>query len=154
LWSYVGKTSLAWSVFQVGVLALAILFTFSRRSGPIYVPVETSRLSPLEFVDTLGGLYERAGAASLAVSVSYLRLRTLLNRQLSLPSNIKDAELANTAEQRLGWKDSGLGDALRRAGAATHESKLRSRDALKMVQELEKFAEKLSVRAQIQRGKS
>jgi hypothetical protein len=154
LWSYVGKTSLAWSAFQVGVLALAILFTFSRRSGPIYVPVETSRLSPLEFVDTLGGLYERAGAASLAVSVSYSRLRTLLNRQLSLPSNIKDAELANTAEQRLGWKDSGLGEALRRAGTAAHQTKLGSRDALKMVQELAKFAEKLSVRAQIQRGKS
>jgi hypothetical protein len=105
-------------------------------------------------VDTLGGLYERAGAASLAVSVSYLRLRTLLNRQLSLPSNIKDAELANMSEQRLGWKDSGLSDALRRAGAAAHETKLRSGDALKTVQELEQYVEKLSVRAQIQRGKT
>ena len=148
------KTSLAWSAFQVGVLALAILFTFSRRSGPIYVPVETSRLSPLEFVDTLGGLYERVKRLRWRCRCLISRLRTSPNRQLSLPSNIKDADLANTAEQRLGWKDSGLGDTLRRAGAATHESKLRSRDALKMVQELEKFAEKLSVRAQIQRGKS
>jgi hypothetical protein len=149
LWSYVGKTSLAWSVFQAGILALAVLFTFSRRSGPIYVPVEKSRLSPLEFVDTLGGLYERAGAASLAVSVSYLRLRTLLNRQLSLPSNTSDAQLAMAAEQRLGWKDSGLGVLLRRAEAARSEAKFSSHEGLKIVQELEQFATRLSARAQI-----
>ncbi|HEY2120251.1 MAG TPA: DUF4350 domain-containing protein [Candidatus Acidoferrum sp.] len=154
LWSYVGKTSLAWSALQVGLLALAVVFTFSRRSGPTFIPAENSRLWPLEFVDTLGGLYERAGAASSAVSVSYLRLRTLLTRQLSLPSSTRDAELAVAAEQRLDWKESGLGELLRRAAAARREEKFRSGDALKIVQELEKFAEKLSVRAQIHRGKS
>jgi hypothetical protein len=71
-----------------------------------------------------------------------------------LPSNTKDAELAVAAEQRLAWKDSGLGELLRRAGAARREEKFRSGDALKIVQELETFAEKLSVRTQIHRGKS
>jgi hypothetical protein len=150
----VGKTPLAWSAFQVGLLALAVVFTFSRRSGPTFIPAENSRLWPLEFVDTLGGLYERAGAASSAISVSYLRLRTLLTRQLDLPFNTRDAELAVAAEQRLGWEDSGLGELLRRAGAARREERFRSGDALKIVQELEKFAEKLGVRAQIHRGKS
>lgn len=147
LWSYVGKTSLSWIVVQLGILALAVLFTFSRRSGPIYVPAEVSRLSPLEFVDTLGGLYERAGAASLAVSVSYSRLRTLLNRQLNLPSDTGDAQLATAAEQRLGWKDSGLDTLLRRARAATHDERFSGREALTIVQELERFAEKLAVHA-------
>lgn len=149
LWSYVRKTSLAWSVFQVGILALAVLFTFSRRSGPVYVPVEQSRLSPLEFVDTLGGLYERAGAASLAVSVSYSRLRTLLNRQLNLPSNTSDAQLVIAAEQRLAWKDSGLGVLLRRAGAARSAPKFSSHEGLEIVQELEQFAARLGVRSKI-----
>jgi Domain of unknown function (DUF4350) len=154
LWSYVRRTSLAWSAFQVAVLALAVLFTFSRRSGPTYVPAGISRLSPLEFVDTLGGLYERAGAASSAVSVSYIRLRTLLTRQLSLSSNTSDGELAAAAEQRLGWKDAGLGGALGRAAAARREDKLPPREALGIVQELEKFAAKLDIRSQINRGKS
>jgi Domain of unknown function (DUF4350) len=153
LWSYVGKTPLAWGAFQVGFLALAIVFTFGRRSGPIYVPAENSRLWPLEFVDTLGGLYERAGAASLAISVSYLRFRTLLLRQLNLPQNTKDAELAVAAEQRLGWRDSGLDKLLREAEATRWEKKFPPRHALEIVQELEKFAEKLSVRAQIHQGK-
>jgi hypothetical protein len=147
LWSYVGKTPLSWIVVQLGILALSVLFTFSRRSGPIFVPAEVSRLSPLEFVDTLGGLYERAGAASLAVSVSYSRLRTLLNRQLSLPSDTGDAQLATAAERRLGWKDSGLDTLLRRARAATLDEKFSGREALTIVQELERFAEKLTVRA-------
>ncbi len=147
LWSYVGKTSLSWIVVQLGILALAVLITFSRRSGPIYVPAEVSRLSPLEFVDTLGGLYERAGAASLAVSVSYSRLRTLLNRHLSLPSDTGDAQLATAAEQRLGWKDSGLDTLLRRARAATLDEKFSGREALAIVQELERLAGKLTVRA-------
>jgi hypothetical protein len=154
LWSYVGKTSLAWSVFQVGVLAVAVFFTFSRRSGPTYVPAESSRLSPLEFVDTLGGLYERAGAASSALAISYTRLRGLLTRQLNLPSNLHDAELASAAEQRLGWKDSGLANTLRRAGAAKRVEKLPPREALGLVQELERFAARLSVRRQINRGKN
>ncbi len=154
LWSYVGKTSLAWSVFQIGLLALAVLFTFSRRSGPTNVPTEVSRLSPLEFVDTLGGLYERAGAASSALAVSYTKLRTLLVRQLNLPASLQDAELATSAEQRLGWKDSGLANTLLRAGAAKRVQKLPPREALKLVQELEEFAGKLSIRAQINRGKT
>lgn len=153
VWSYVAKTSVAWSVLQFATLGLAVLFTFSRRSGPTFVPVETSRLSPLEFVDTLGGLYERAGAAALAVSVSYSRLRTLLTRQLSLPSNIRNAELATAAEQRLGWKDSGLGDALERAAGAVTKAQFPSGDALKIVQELEQFADKLKVRGSFQREK-
>lgn len=154
LWSYVAKTSLAWGVLQVSLLAAAVLFSFSRRNGPTYLPAEVSRLSPLEFVDTLGGLYERAGAASSAVSISYLRLRHLLARQLGLGSNTSDAEFVLAAEQRLGWKESGLAESLRKAQAASREANLRPRDALELVQSLEKFAAQLNVRAQFQREKT
>jgi hypothetical protein len=154
VWSYVAKTSLAWGVLQVVLLTVAILFTFSRRSGPIYVPREVSRLSPLEFVDTLGGLYERAGATSSAISVSYVRLRSLLTRQLGLASNAANAELTLAAEQRLGWKESGLGESLRRAEIAGQEKKLPSREALEIVQSLEKFRARLNVRVQFHREKT
>jgi hypothetical protein len=151
LWSYVQKTSLAWGVLQLALLAVVVLFTFSRRSGPIYIPAEVSRLSPLEFVDTLGGLYQRAGAASSAVSVSYARLRSLLTRQLALPSTTPDQQLAEAAEQRLGWKRSGLAVSLHGAELAMHASKLPDREALEIVQKLENFAARLHVRAQLQR---
>jgi len=154
LWSYLGKTSLAWGVLQLGLLAAAVIFTFSRRSGPIYVPAGRSRLSPLEFVDTLGGLYERAGAASSAVSVSYLRLRSLLTRHLGFPSNMPAAELERSAKQRLGWKDAGLADLLGRAEASCRMPKLSPRVALDLVQKLEQYSARLNVRTQVRKEKN
>ena len=147
LWSYVEKTSLAWGALQIALLVAAVLFAFARRSGPVHVPAEISRLSPLEFVDTLGGLYERAGAAPAAVSISHSRLRSLLTRQLALPSSTPDAELALAAEQRLGWKGSSLRDTLLAAGAAGSQERLRPRKALELVQKLELFSAKLDVGA-------
>ena len=54
----------------------------------------------------------------------------------------------------MGWKDSGLADTLRRAGAAKRVEKLAPKEALGLVQELEKFAAKLSIRGQIKRERT
>jgi uncharacterized protein DUF4350 len=153
LWSYVAKTSLVWGLLQIAVIAFALLFTFSRRSGPIYVPAEVSRLSPLEYVETLGGLYERAGAASSAVAISYQRFRSLLTRQLGLPSTTTDQELGQAAEERLGWKESGIRDLLQQAANASHAGKLPRGEALDLVQRLEQQAARLSIRPAIRKEK-
>ena len=149
LWSYVEKTSLAWGALQIAILVAAVLFTFARRGGPIFMPAEVSRLSPLEFVDTLGGLYERAGAGSAAVSVSLQRLRTLLTRQLALPSTTSVVALAAAAEQRLGWRDKNLRDTLLSAEAATRQEKVASRTALELVRSLELFSARLDMRSKL-----
>jgi hypothetical protein len=154
LWSYAQKTSLAWGLAQIGLLGIAVIFTFSRRNGPVYRPSGISRSSPLEFVDTLGGLYEHAGAASAAVSVSLLRLRHLLTRQLGLAGDTSDAELSRAAEQRLNWKDFQSAQLLGRARAASRLLKMRSREALDLVQELERYAGRLEVRPRNRQGKS
>ena len=154
LWGYVAKTALAWSGIQLAILALAILWTFGRRSGPVFVPAAPSRLSPLEFVDTLGGLYERAGAASSAIGIAALRLRTLLARQLGMAVNASTADLSEAAEMRLGWKKSGLRELLARVEAASRDVRSSPHEALEMVQKLEAFAGKLDVRSQIRQEKT
>jgi len=153
LWSYVQKTSLAWSALQLAILALTVLFTFSCRRGPVYLPAEVSRLSPLEFVDTLGGLYERAGAASSAISISAMRLRSMLTRQLGLPMNTPGAALAQAAVSRLGW-DAGIGEAFSQAEAAARGEKVAAKKALQVVKHLEEFTAKLDVRSQFRREKT
>ena len=147
LWSYVAKTSLVWGLLQLGVIALALLFTFSRRSGPIYVPAEVSRLSPLEYVETLGGLYERAGAASSAVAISYQRFRSLLTRQLGLPSSTPGQEVGQAAEERLGWKEAGIAQLLQREEHGVP-------DCGAALQKLEQHATKLTARPSIRKEKS
>jgi hypothetical protein len=154
LWSYARQPALRWGLIQVGLVVAAVIFTFGRRSGPVYRQPVVSRLSPLEFVDTLGGLYERAGAGAAAVSVSHLRLRYLLAQQLGLPSDAPDAELAQAAEARLGWKSFQSENVLGRAATASRTPKIRSREALHLVQDLERYAQRLEVRSRFHQEKN
>jgi hypothetical protein len=154
LWSYASHTSISWALAQIALLAATIIFTFSRRSGPMYRPARVSRLSPLEYVDTLGGLYQRAKASSAAVSVSLQRLRYLLTRQLGLASDAPDTEVAQAAEERLAWKNFRAEALLSRASVATYGGQLKSRQALDLVKELEGYAAKLEVRPGTNKEKS
>jgi hypothetical protein len=146
LWSYMQSTPVAWGVLQLGVLAFGVLFTFSRRSGPTATPAVVSRLSPLEFVDTLGGLYERAHAEPAVVAVVYQRFRTLLTRQMRLSSQTDDATLAAAIRTRLGREFADLPNALRRAAAASRAPKVSAAEALALIQELEHYEEQLGLK--------
>ena len=138
LWSYVEATPIGWGVLQLGIFALGLIFTLSRRSGPKVRLAVVSRLSPLEFVETMGGLYQRAGATSIPVAVSYRRLRLELTRRLGVATTVPDSELALSAGQRLGM-DSQLGDALQEAAIESRVGKVSARRALGMVQQLENY---------------
>ena len=145
LWSYVAGTPVAWGLLQLGFILAAVLFTFSRRWGPIAAPTARSRLSPLEFVDTLGGLYERAGATSVAVDVAYRHLRLKLTQKLALPAAITNPNLAAAAHARLGWNSDELQTTLERAGAAAATRKLSAAAGLELIQNLEAYTHRLGV---------
>ena len=67
----------ALNMLRIGlpVLAFLVLFSFSRRSGPVRELPAPVRATPIEFVEALGSLYGNAGAASTAVSVAWERFR-------------------------------------------------------------------------------
>jgi hypothetical protein len=71
-----------------------------------------------------------------------------------LPITTPDEELARGAEQRLGWKDSGVGELLQRASVSTFAPKLRPSEALEIIQKLESQAARLVVRAPNRKEKS
>jgi hypothetical protein len=154
LWSYVRKTPVTWGLIQILVLGLIILFTFSRRSGPTVMPPVVSRLAPLEFVDTLGGLYERAGAEPAVVGFVYQRFRATLSRQLRISSSTGDTELADAVQSRLGWKETSLKQTLARALVASRARKVEPEEALGLVRELERYEEQLGLKKKIVKEKS
>ena len=139
LWGYFGQTPVPWAVFQLAVVAVFVLLAFGRRSGPLYTPAAVSRLSPLEFVDTLGDLYGRASAGSAAVRLAYQRFRMQLVRRLGLAPASSNMQLDAAVRARLGWKQPGLMDTLQRAEKAARESGVHSSEALKIVQALEHY---------------
>ena len=146
LWAYVQKTPVPWGLVQLTLLGLAVFFTFGRRSGPIIMPTRVNRLSPLEFVDTLGGLYQRARASPAAVAVIYQQLRRALKLKWALPANASGALVEEKASQRLGWRESGIAAMLERARTASEARKLAPSDALQAIRELEDLERKLGLK--------
>jgi len=129
-----------WLALQLTLLALAVIATFSRRSGPVCAPVTDVRLSPLEFVQTLGGLYENAGTASVAVDICYQRFKYWLTRRLGVAYNISIADLEGAVRDRFAAKDERFGAILRRCESAKGDPYLQESEALHLVQELDEYA--------------
>ena len=106
-----------WIFLQLAIFSVAILLAYSRRSGPVWMPPGESRLSPLEFVRTLGSLYQHANAGSVAVDISYQRFRYLLTRRLGLSINAPVDDLDRAAGRGRVGLAAGDGDDMR--GQAT-----------------------------------
>lgn len=138
--SSVGHSPVKWLLLQLALLGLAVVATFSRRSGPVSAPATDVRLSPLEFVQTLGGLYENAGTASVAVDISYQRFRYWLTRRLGVANNISIDDLQAAVRDRFAPKDDHIAAILRRCDAAKADPYLSESEALHLVQELDEYA--------------
>jgi hypothetical protein len=129
-----------WLGLQLALVGLAVLATFSRRSGPILKPATQARLSPLEFVQTLGGLYENAGTASVALDICYQRFRYWLTRRLGVANNIPIADLEAAVGNRWSPRDQNFARILRRCESAKGDPYLSGPEALQLIQELDRYA--------------
>ena len=134
-----------WIFLQFALFTLAILVTYSRRSGPISIPAREIRLSPLEFVRTLGALYKQANAASVVVDISYHRFRYWLTRRLGLASNAPVEELERAVSERGNFQDADFSATLRACESDPYDYTLKPRAALRLVRSLDDYAAKLKL---------
>jgi hypothetical protein len=134
-----------WIFLQFAVFTLAILLTYSRRSGPISIRAKETRLSPLEFVRTLGALYKQANAASVVVDISYHRFRYWLTRRLGMASNALVEELESAVRERGNFQDADFSATLRACESAPYDYTLKPRAALRLVRSLDDYAAKLKL---------
>jgi hypothetical protein len=145
LWSFLAPTPAPWILAQIGLVFLALLFTYSRRVGPARVPLAASRLSPLEFVETLGDLYYTARAGSSAVETAAARLRFLLARQLGLPTKASAKEISRSASERMGWDEAALAATLEQADRAAHDPATSNEQALALVRQIHGWLGRLQI---------
>jgi hypothetical protein len=145
LGSSIAHSPAKWLALQLALLGLAVLATFSRRSGPVCKPASVVRLSPIEFVQTLGGLYEHAGTASVAVDICYQRFRYWLTRRLGVASNISIDDLQNAVRDRWALADDHFAAILQRCESAKNDPFLQGPVALHLVQELDEYAIRLKL---------
>jgi hypothetical protein len=139
---------IGWISLQLALFAIATLLAYSRRSGPVWMPAEETRLSPLEFVRTLGSLYQHADAGGVAVDIWYQRFRYLLTRRLGLPVNASVGDLERATKSR--WpspeqEDPAFQETLRQCESYRYDRNIRPAEALHLVQNLYDYAHRLKL---------
>jgi hypothetical protein len=136
-WSYVAGPS--WTMLWIGlpVLALLVIFSFSRRSGPMRELPQPPRSTPIEFLQALGSLYRNAGASSTAVSIAWERFRRHSLRLCGQrPSKMSAIELAAVIRRRFPQAGADLEADLAACEEAAWGDRIHPRQALKLIQTL------------------
>jgi hypothetical protein len=147
-WDYVAGP--AFNLLRLGliVVGLLVIFSFSRRGGPVREILQLQRGSPVEFVQALGSLYRNAGAQATAVSTALERFRRCSLRMCGLrPSPMRATELAAMLRRRFPALDSSLETDLVLCEDAIWSPDLESEHALRLVRTLhlhQKQIEKLT----------
>ncbi|HTB98827.1 MAG TPA: DUF4350 domain-containing protein [Terracidiphilus sp.] len=143
-WSYASGPAL--TLLRLGLLSIAILvvFSFSRRSGPVRALPVPVRAAPIEFLDALGSLYRSAGASPTAVAVALERFRRHTLRLCGQRSGrIAASDLAAIIHRRFPNADVDLERDLVAAEDASLAETLEPRRALKLIQALHAQQRKL-----------
>lgn len=90
----------SWALAQLALIALAVVLTYSRRSGPLVPFVQPSRISPLEFVETLGNVFRRAKSTHVAVEIAFQRFRQVAARRLGIRGTSNASEIVDAMFHR------------------------------------------------------
>jgi len=143
-WNFIGGPTVRLLWTGLILTFILIIFSFSRRSGPLRESPPSPRATPIEFLDALGSLYRSAGANSTAVSIAWERFRRTALRMCGLrQSRVSAEELAIAIRRRFPGADSSLEADLRSCEDATRNEKIEPRAALKAIQTLHHHRQQL-----------
>jgi hypothetical protein len=147
-WSYAGGPALRMLAIGIPALVILVLFSFSRRSGPVRELPPPSRAAPVEFLEALGSLYKNAGAASTAVAVAWERFRRHALWLCGVRGQrMEAAEVAAVVRRRFPKVDHSLEADLAACEEAAREDALHPKEGLRLVQLLASHAEQLDAMA-------
>jgi len=125
---------------QVGLIALLLVLSFGRRNGPVRWIARLPRTSPVEFAESMGHLYRKAGATQAATECARLRLLRFLSERCGIQRGILQDDSGAIVEalgRRFAGEWSDLGEHLRQATEAQYQS-LAPRSALALVKALDR----------------
>jgi hypothetical protein len=132
-------------LFWGGVgLALLVIFSYSRRSGPVRPLPQAPRSTPIEFIDALGSLYRSTGASATALQIAWERFRAQASLLTGLRNPKAEArELAASIERRYGAAGKAMEADLIEVEDLCWEDSLKPSRALALIQTLRRHEETL-----------
>ena len=89
---------LAQIAWQIAAVALLLLLSYGRRHGPIRLLTRLPRTSPIEFAESMGQLYRKAGATQAATECARRRLLRFLSDRCGLSRAVAQSDAATIAE--------------------------------------------------------
>ena len=122
---------LRWAKWQIALLGVFLLVAYARRLGPVVALPAPSRLSPLEFVETMGNVFHKADARIAPLEIALARLRQVAARRLATAPAASVEEIAAAMQLRGYPVNDGLREALRAAEDATLDPGIKINEAVK-----------------------
>jgi hypothetical protein len=148
-WDATKGLPILWVSLQTIALMVLLVLSFSRRRGPVRMPVVLPRSSPVEFATSMGDLYEKGHATSAVTEAARRRLQRVLTRDVGLPQETIKAgpeAIAEALKTRLGSAYAALAEDvaghLREANEAMH-AKVSQKSTLTLARALSEDAEKI-----------
>jgi len=141
-WSYTRGPAMNLLLCGLAGIGLLVVFSFSRRRGPVRDLPLPVRATPVEFLEALGSLYAKAGASQTAVELAYDRFRRLGGGLCGLNGLCMSAsELAHALRRRFPQAPEDLDADLNACAEACGDEKLSPRRALALVQTLSRHGD-------------
>lgn len=148
LWATAKGTPVAALGWQLVAIALLVVLSFGRRSGPMRELARTRRNSPLEFAQSMGALYQKAGAADVAVGAAERRLMDFLHNEGGIPRETlrtTPEAIAGAVGERFSYTAPEFVMDLKAAREAEF-SKMSAKGALELVRRLDRHIDRLRER--------
>jgi hypothetical protein len=152
LWDAAKGLPLRWLALQTALCLLLLVLSFSRRRGPIRMPVLLPRSSPVEFAESMGDLYNKGHATSAATEAARRRLLRFLVREAGL-SHAAVKATPETIAQELHLRLGGDWGLLAQHLQAVQEARegMAPRSALALVRALSEDREAVRTKLPLQR---
>ena len=146
LWAITAGTPVKALQWQLAVVAVLLVLSFGRRTGPLRIPVETPRSSPLEFAESMGDLYRKAGAVNVATGAAERRLMQFLEHEGGISRETLRATpeaIGEAIAQRFRYAPTGLVEDLKAARQADY-TKLTAHSGLGLVKRIDRHIANLA----------
>ena len=146
LWATTAGTPVKALEWQLAAVAVLLVLSLGRQSGPLRIPVETPRTSPLEFAESMGDLYRKAGAVDVATGAAERRLKQFLEHEGGIPRETLRATpevIAEAVAQRFRYVPPGFVEDLKAAQQAEY-TKLTARSGLGLVKRIDQHIANLA----------
>ena len=146
LWATVTGTPVRALEWQLAAVAVLLIVSFGRRSGPLRALVRTPRTSPLEFAESMGDLYRKAGAVNVATGCAERRLMQFLEHEGGIPRETLRSSpetIAQAVADRFRYDSPDFVDDLKAAQQAEF-TKYSARSGLKLVTRIDGHISRLA----------